>query len=85
MATCMRLAMLCDVLTDATGLAHIKLQSSVASLRRKTFILFQIKQTDIGAPSFGGGYTTVTRTVLCRYRYCGAGADYRERARARSG
>ena len=46
--------MLCDALSDALGLARIRLQSIVASLRRKTSILFQIKQNDIGAPSLGG-------------------------------
>ena len=48
------MAMLCDALSDAMGLARIRLQSIVASLRRKTSILFQIKQNDIGAPSLGG-------------------------------
>ena len=53
--------MLCDALSDAMGLARIRLQSIVASLRRKTSILFQIKQNDIGAPSLGGF------VLLCRY------------------
>ena len=52
--------MLCDALSDAMGLARIRLQSIVASLRRKTSILFQIKQNDIGAASLGGGCTAVS-------------------------
>ena len=46
----LRLAMLCDALSDAMhmGLARIRLQPIAASLRRKTSILFQIKQNDIG-------------------------------------
>ena len=48
--------MLCDALSDAMhmGLTRTRLQSIVSSLRRKTSILFQIKQNDIGAPSLGG-------------------------------
>ena len=59
------LAMLCDALSDTIGLARIRLQSIVASLRRKTSILFRIKQNDIGAPSFGG---VVLLTVLWTWR-----------------
>ena len=49
----LRLAMLCDALSDAIGPARIRLQSiSFAILRRKSSIPFQIKQNHIGAPSF---------------------------------
>ena len=67
----LRLAMLCDALSDAVGLARIRLQSIVASLRRKTSILFQIKRNDIGAPSLGGRGTGL-------YVYCCDGAPVDE-------
>ena len=51
----LRLAMLCDALSDTAGLSRIRLESIAASLRRKTSILIQIKQNDTGAPSLGGG------------------------------
>ena len=65
----LRLAMLRDALPGAIDLARLRLQSTVASLRRETSILFQIKQNDIEATSqlvLGGLYCCGPR------RGCGA-------------
>ena len=53
-------ARLCDALSDAVGVYGIRPQSTAASRRRETSILFQIKQSGIGAPSFWGG------VLVCR-------------------